>query len=387
MLRTTLATGCSPKNPAVSYYNALAQTFYPPNGECSDFYVPISLDYEQPEFTATKWSNSFELQDFLSSLTARPGSNNLTALTGTKRTKGEFEIAASFCTPRVKKDGKEKIVIVATHGIGPGRAHWNPSFRPNDFNFVQFALDKGYSVFFYDRLGCGASTKIDGFDTTLDTAKVVLQSLAKNIKKGKYTGKIKAKKVVVMGFSFGSYTTHKAIAETPEIADAVILTGIGLNETGINLNGLVRSFVPRIANVENPALYGDRNNGYLTWPSVFDLIMNYFKAPSFAPETAEWAESAKEPFSAGEFLTFASPASISADKWDKPALHITGERDYIVCDGSCPGIFEEPARTLYANAKPLQLTIHPGASHHLNFHTNATGAFGVITDFLSKNGL
>jgi pimeloyl-ACP methyl ester carboxylesterase len=50
-------------------------------------------------------------------------------------------------------------VIVATHGIGPARAHWNSPFRPKDFNFVEYAVDKGYSVFFYDRLGCGASTK------------------------------------------------------------------------------------------------------------------------------------------------------------------------------------------------------------------------------------
>ena len=70
-----------------------------------------------------------------------------------------------------------------------------------------------------------------------------------------------------------------------------------------------------------------------------------------------------------------------------PALHITGEKDYIVCDGSCRGIFEEPAKTIYKNAKPLQLNIHPGASHHINFHANATGAFTVITDFLANNGL
>lgn len=190
-----------------------------------------------------------------------------------------------------------------------------------------------------------------------------------------------------MGFSFGSYATHAAIAETPEIADAVILTGIGLNSTGINGNGLLRSFVPRIANVENPALYGDRDNGYLTWPSVYDLIMNYFKAPAFEESVALFTESAKEPFAIPEFLTFASPIGISAEKWDKPALHITGEKDYIVCDGYCPGVFEEPAKTLYKNAKPLQLALHPGASHHINFHKNATDAFGVITDFLSHNGL
>ena len=115
--------------------------------------------------------------------------------------------------------------------------------------------------------------RISGFEAQLQTAKTVLQTLALQVKGGKYTGKIKAEKVAVMGFSFGSYTTHAAIAEKPEIADAVILTGIGFNTSGLNAAGLLRSFVPRIANVENPALYGDRDDGYWTWPSVFDNVM------------------------------------------------------------------------------------------------------------------
>ncbi|KAF2472059.1 alpha/beta-hydrolase [Lindgomyces ingoldianus] len=345
--------------------------------------VPISIDYEAAEFNGTQWKNGYDLEDFLTSLTTRPGTTGPPPLGNKKRFKGSYEIAASFCVPK-KKNGKEKTVIVATHGIGPARTHWNSPFRPQDFNFVQHAMDKGYSVFFYDRLGCGASTKIDGFEAQLETAKAVLQALAKMVKEGKYTGSIKANKVVVMGFSFGSYTTHAAIADKPEIADAVVLTGIGFNSSGLNLNGLVRSFIPRIANVENPALYGNRNIGYLTWPDVYGLIHNYFKAPAYDFETALFTESAKEPFSAGELLTFAN--TISAEKWDKPALHITGEKDYIVCDGYCPGIYDEPAKTLYKNAKPLQQSITKGASHHLNFHNNAKDTFNVITDFLSKNG-
>lgn len=231
--------------------------------------------------------------------------------------------------------------------------------------------------------------RLDGFEAQLTTAKVVLQQLAALVKSGKYTANIRAAKVAVLGFSFGSYTTHAAIAEKPDIADAVILTGFSMNDsaTGINGNGLLRSFVPRIAAAENPALYGDRDVGYVTWPSVYDLVMNYFKAPAFEDDVAVFTESAKQPFTLGEFLTFAGPASISADKWDKPALHLTGELDYIVCDGYCPGVIEEPAKKNYANAKPLQVSVHPGASHHINFHRNATGAFKVITEFLEKNGL
>lgn len=68
-----------------------------------------------------------------------------------------------------------------------------------------------------------------------------------------------------MGFSFGSYVTHAAIGSKPDIADAVILTGIGLNTSAVNTNGLVRSFVPRIAAQQDPLRFGELDTGYLTW--------------------------------------------------------------------------------------------------------------------------
>lgn len=37
--------------------------------------------------------------------------------------------------------------------------------------------------------------RIDGFESQVNTAKAVIQTLAKSVKEGKYTGKIKAEKV------------------------------------------------------------------------------------------------------------------------------------------------------------------------------------------------
>ncbi|KAF2255844.1 hypothetical protein BU26DRAFT_557346 [Trematosphaeria pertusa] len=56
-----------------------------------------------------------------------------------------------------------------------------------------------------------------------------LQQQAPLVKFGKYTGNIKPEKVADMGFLFRSYTTDAAIAEKPEIVDAVNLTGIPLS--------------------------------------------------------------------------------------------------------------------------------------------------------------
>ena len=38
-------------------------------------------------------------------------------------------------------------------------SYWNPDYKPDQYNFVQYAVQRGYSVFFYDRLGVGTSTR------------------------------------------------------------------------------------------------------------------------------------------------------------------------------------------------------------------------------------
>lgn len=38
-------------------------------------------------------------------------------------------------------------------------SYWNSGYEPETYNFVQFAVSQGYSVFNYDRVGVGKSSK------------------------------------------------------------------------------------------------------------------------------------------------------------------------------------------------------------------------------------
>ena len=77
-----------------------------------------------------------------------------------------------------------------------------------------------------------------------------------------------------MGFSYASYITHFTITDTPDIADAIVLTAIGLNTTtGVNGNGLLRSFVPRIASAQNEERFGELDNGYLSWADIYAMTL------------------------------------------------------------------------------------------------------------------
>ncbi|KAF7555103.1 hypothetical protein G7Z17_g2455 [Cylindrodendrum hubeiense] len=362
---------------------ALTQSYYPPGADCWEYKVPVTVTSENLVFDFPDWTDDYALEDFLALVTTRASAGYPSPVVGTKNETASYTIAASFCTPKV---GSKKTVILATHGIGQPRSHWNSAYKPDEYNFVQYAINNGYSVWFYDRLGTGESEKVSGFTNQLRVQKAILVELAKLVKSGKFTGSFgKPDKLVVMGFSFGSFITHFAVAENPTIADAAVLTGISYNTSAINANGLVRSFVPRIASLQNPRLFGTLDPGYLTWVDVFSQINTYFKYPFYDIPTSSYCEEYKQPFGIGEFLTI-TDGDFDASGFTGAALAIAGKNDYIVCDGECEGVYEEPARTIWKNAK-FTPYLHPNASHNFNFHRNATGAYEVITSFLKTNGL
>ncbi|RSM19446.1 hypothetical protein CDV31_001606 [Fusarium ambrosium] len=363
---------------------ALTQPYYPPTADCWEYKVPVTITSENLVFDFPDWKDDYALQDFLTAATTRASAGYPSPITGTKNETETFTLAASFCTP--KKSHKKKTVILATHGIGQARTHWNSAYEPDKYNFVQHAISQGYSVWFYDRLGTGESEKVSGFTNQLRKQKAILVELAKLVKNGQYTGTFgKPSKLAVMGFSFGSFITHFAVAENPDIADAAILTAINYNTTGLNANGLVRSFVPRVASLQNARRFGLLDPGYLTWVDSVAQINTYFKYPYYDLPTASYCEEYKQAFGIGEFLTI-TDGDFDASRFTGAALAITGKTDYIICDGECEGIFEEPARTIWKNAK-FQPYLHPHASHNFNFHHNATEAYKVITNFLESNGL
>jgi hypothetical protein len=149
----TSANACPTSNAA-----PLTQSYYPPTADCKEYTIPVTISSENAIFNFSRWDDDYALEDFLSAVTTRAGAGYPGIVSSTVTENATYEIAASFCTPK-KPYGKEKTVILATHGIGQARTHWNSPYMPEEYNFVQWAIEKGYSVFFYDRLGCGESQK------------------------------------------------------------------------------------------------------------------------------------------------------------------------------------------------------------------------------------
>ncbi|KAI1353409.1 alpha/beta-hydrolase [Xylaria sp. FL0043] len=359
-------------------------SYYPPGAQCAEYEIPVKITSDNLVFNITQWQDDFALQDFLTTVTTRasahyPGIKNGTTVTETET----YNIAASFCRPKISPD--LNTVLLATHEVGLARAHWNSPFKPEEYNFVQHAVRKGYSVFFYDRLGNGKSDKPSGYKNQSRMQREVLKELATLVRSGKYTGNSgPPKKVVAMGFALGAYISHYTMASHPHLFDAAVLTGVNYNTRVINTNGLVRSFVPRVASLQNTDRFGEFDTGYLTWVDGIANINTYFKYPYYDRDVALALEEIKNPFTFPEFETLID-GDLDASNFTGPVLAMASKNDYVICDGECEGIYDEAARQVFKNAKPCMPYLHPHSSHNLNFHHNATGAFNVMTDFLDAH--
>ena len=66
---------------------------------------------------------------------------------------------------------------------------------------------------------------------------------------------------------------------------------------------------------------------------------------------------------------------------------ISGEYDFILCGGYCPHELEPAFAPLFGGAEDFETYVQPLAGHGLNFAKNATGVYGVIFEYLARNGL
>jgi pimeloyl-ACP methyl ester carboxylesterase len=164
----------------------------------------------------------------------------------------------------------------------------------------------------------------------------VLRQLSSMVRSGSLTANLGApKSVVLVGHSFGSFISNALLGVHPDAADAVVMTGIAYvgNASGYGLT--LEALNSRIASTQNNA-WGSLDTGYLTWVDVYANIINFFKAPLYTIDTAKFAESTKQPFAVTELLSLLS-LDYSAPRFTGPVLFLTGEFDYIVCEGFCPG--------------------------------------------------
>ncbi|KAM3068406.1 hypothetical protein ACMFMG_009542 [Clarireedia jacksonii] len=251
-----------------------------------------------------------------------------------------YKIGATLC-------GTGGPVLILTHGIIESKLYWNPNFPDSDeYNFVKAAVEAGYSVLYYDRLGVGSSSKVNSTHDAQFPVEVSILSQLVSFSKTYFN----TTRIALIGHSYGSYIS--AAASSQMNVSALILTGF---------SGTTNFFGPflagsgfRVANTHNPRRWGDLDSGFLTAADLYAETYVYFASPHFEHRVAEWTYNvASEPFAVAELPTLLA-SSIEFGNIKAPVLVAQGRYDVSSCGGDCVGLINTTTRGLFTGTNGFE---------------------------------
>ncbi|KAJ7472040.1 alpha/beta-hydrolase [Mycena latifolia] len=363
--------------PSISGHRAAGYT-------CDSYTIPLK-NVSAPSFELTfEIKTQWDITDWTINEARRDSSTAFNGIAGPSTVVGDFEISGRFCTPSAATT-RSQTVLVMTHGLGADKSYWDPTFSGAEkYSLVQAALAAGYSVFHYDRLGTGQSTKADPHTVVQFPIQVeILASLTRLLlaHPSAYTMNVSVTSAVHFGHSYGSYITAALASAYPELTQAISLSGY----SGIfdYFNILIAGWQSRVAALLDPARWSHLETGYVTPVDTYADAYLDFKTPFFDHAVAEWTTSVKSPYAVGELATLGQ-TPYDTSNFSKPVQVFQGRYDLSACGGNCDGVLDRTA-LLWPKASPLNISGTFPAGHSVNLHFNATQAFAVMLDFVRQN--
>ncbi|KAF7328765.1 Alpha/beta-hydrolase [Mycena venus] len=282
---------------------------------CKSYTVPLR-NISAPSFDLTfEIKTQWDITDWTINEARRDSATAFNGIAGPSTVVGDIDISARFCTPS-KSTERAETVLVMTHGLGADKTYWDPIFAGGEqYSLVQAALAAGFSVFHYDRLGTGQSTKADPHSVVQFPIQVeILASLTRLLltPSSPYTLDVSITSAVHFGHSYGSYITAGLASAYPELTQAISLSGY----SGIfdYFNILIAGWQSRVAALLDSARWGHLQTGYVTPVDIYADAYLEFKSPYFDHSVAEWASSVKSPYAVGELATLSQTDTSNFNK-------------------------------------------------------------------------
>jgi pimeloyl-ACP methyl ester carboxylesterase len=266
--------------------------------------------------------------------------------------------------------------------------YWASSYKPEQYSFAHYALNAGYSIFYYDRLGTGHSSRISGFENLSAPQVELLARIAQAIRDTRYTADIKAEKVSLIGHSYGSFLSNAVLAKYPDLADTAALTGAGYpspNDTAAHTSIWVPTmFAARVARTlpvaSRPQFSETLDNGYLGFADMFSYIQSFLHQPNYETSAAQYSFSVSQALAISEFLEgFPTPV---AKGFKGRVLVTSGQFDELLCNGDCESTYANGRqKDIFVDAK-VSTYVQPNAGHGQNFESNAGDLYAKIVSIV-----
>lgn len=338
------------------------------HGDCKQLNVSISAASNGYVFDIPKVNNDIEATTWALNFDTWSNKPDPEPILKNTSISGTYSIHTQICVPKSGGD----VLQIATHGAYYDGRYWDAELEGH--SYVDAALQAGYSILTYDRLGTGQSEKPDAYTVVQAQFELeILRELTMMSRSGVFG--VQPKSIVHVGHSFGSIVTSAFIATYPSMSDGAIITGYVLNE---HLGEVGRSSW-------NVKFASDWPSGYVVMQK--SGIHSTFFGGDFTPEMLDYGDMIKSPTAVAEIASGGLLVRASGP-FTGPIHYILPELDFFICAGDCKGVTSlEFLKHTFPNSSSIQLDIQPNTGHALPLHNNATEGFQLSFDFLNKNGL
>ena len=366
---------------------------------CVEFLLPIEATAQSAIYDVSQINNDIEAMNFA---VLRDTWDNQFEIVKNHTISATLDISVQLCVP--PNGSKKDHLQVATHGVAFDKRYWDAPINPSEYSYVANAMNAGYSVLTYDRLGTGKSSKPDAYNTVSATLELEhLRIISEMAKSGELMKKVPSSnidtsqsfnKVIHIGHSFGSILSLSLLATYPDVSDGAVITGMILNNESTQLK--LTTFGPEYARTHDPKLYSDFGSGYFIQNSLVTLQSGFFSTREnkatgvggFTPEALQYAFSVRQPSAVSDWTTPALLKIYPALDFAGPVQFVNAEFDYVVCGGDCKATYDEDMiKMLYPKASVVDFYLQEGSGHGLTLHKGANVGYKVSLDWLAKNGL
>ncbi|KAK5720526.1 hypothetical protein LTR17_014927 [Elasticomyces elasticus] len=367
--------------------------------QCHDFMLDVPVVATTYVLDILRVNNNIDAVNYALDIDGRTSKNATERVLGTTTISDTFTVKATFCTPSVAND--KHILQILTHGLVVDSRYWDIEIDRENYSYVQAAVDAGYSVLNYDRLGHGQSQKPDAYTVVQGPLEVeILRGITEMARNGAISSPALPfvappfETVVHVGHSYGSFLTSALLVAYPELSSGAILTGYTItNSSAPGTSTVAMGFQYAAAN--NPGLFGDRGSGYIVPASISQVQTGFYHRKNesdpagFTDDLLAYGEHIKQPLTVAEWVTIHGLLNLApAPAYKGPLQFFLAENDYLLCASDCKADYD---LTILGGAYPavsdLDVYLQPGAGHGLTFHKNATAGYAVMMDFLAKNNL
>ncbi|KAK0756321.1 hypothetical protein N5P37_011236 [Trichoderma harzianum] len=372
---------------------------------CVQLQIPVHVVATNYHYDQPRVDSSIDAIDWTVNVTTWSSSNFTERITERVDVNKTFNIGAQLCVPS-RKTSKAGILQIATPGLGFGKEYFDVKVDPQQYSYVDAAINKGYSVLSYDRLGTGASEKPDAYDDVQIPVEIeILAGLTKIARGGKLLSSSNASsaisnasakfdfvptKIVHIGHSFGSYINSLMLINYPDIIDGAIFTGLYPNSIEATNPLNVLNYNHAFAKESDPVRFAKYGSGYFVLDNEETLQKLFFQKATLDPALLTYADSIKQPEAIGEYSSEDDNPLAPAPNYKGPLMFFVGEFDNFICNGNCSGIYSEAfARQIYPGVGVDDLTyyLQPNTGHASMLSTNASAGYEVMLGFLDSRGL